>query len=201
MRTVKLLSECLIFAAALPVVAATVTLPEFPAPAWPEREVAIHVSLDDATSAPAADFRLLRLTLDFYATPSNNVQVALGADSAPADGALSPAETDLAFGWDCGAWVLRPAGLRECRACTPADAPDARRRVLTAEFRLRTDKSIASASFVEEGSGAIPFETPLPPLSAGARASLLCVTARGGGAADATVAVIRQADGTLIILQ
>ena len=63
MRTVKLLSECLIFAAALPVVAATVTLPEFPAPAWPEREVAIHVSLDDATSAPAADFRLLRLLL------------------------------------------------------------------------------------------------------------------------------------------
>ncbi len=197
MRTGNLFVQTLAFTAALSASAASVAVPEFPPPAWAGREVSVHASLDGAGS----DYRLLRVTLDFHATPSNNVQVALGTDAAPADGALSPAETALVFGWDCGAWVLRPGGLRECRAYAPADAQNARRRVLTAEFRLRADGSAASASFDEEGAGAIPFGTPPFPPSAGTPWSLLRATARGAGAADASVSAVRQADGTRIILQ
>ncbi len=201
MRTLKLLEGCIVFAAALSASAASVAVPEFPAPAWAGREVTIHAPLADAAYAPGSDYRLLRVTLDFHATPSNNVQVALGTDAAPADGALSPAETALVFGWDCGAWVLRPGGLRECRAYAPADAQNARRRVLTAEFRLRADGTAASAAFEEEGAGAVLFGAPPLPLSAGAPWSLLRATARGAGTGAASVSVVRQADGTRIILQ
>ena len=201
MRTLKLLEGCLVLTAALSVSAASVAVPEFPPPAWAGREVSVHVPLDDAAYAPDSDCRLLRVTLDFRATPSNNVQVALGTDAAPADGVLAPAETGLVFGWDCGSWFLRPGGLRECREHAPADATAARRRVLTAEFRLRTDGTVASAAFAEADAGAVPFGDPPFPLPAGAPWSLLRATARGADAAGAAVSAVRQADGTRIILQ
>ncbi len=46
-----------------------------------------------------------RFALSFAGTPSNNVEVAFGAD-ANSDGMLSAGETELVVGWDCGRWFL-----------------------------------------------------------------------------------------------
>lgn len=46
------------------------------------------------------------LSLEFDATPSNNVQVAFGRD-ADGDGALGLDEQALTVGWDCGGWLVR----------------------------------------------------------------------------------------------
>jgi len=49
--------------------------------------------------------RNIRFSLDFIATPSNNVQAAFGRD-ADGDGVLAVGETDLVVGWECGRWFL-----------------------------------------------------------------------------------------------
>ena len=46
-----------------------------------------------------------RFALSFAGTPSNNVEVAFGADS-DSNGILSASETELVVGWDCGRWFL-----------------------------------------------------------------------------------------------
>ena len=46
-----------------------------------------------------------RFALSFAGTPSNNVEVAFGADS-DSNGILSSSETELVVGWDCGRWFL-----------------------------------------------------------------------------------------------
>ena len=46
-----------------------------------------------------------RFALSFAGTPSNNVEVAFGADS-DSNGILSAGETELVVGWDCGRWFL-----------------------------------------------------------------------------------------------
>ena len=48
----------------------------------------------------------LDVRLAANATPSNNVQIALGTD-ANANGVLEPVETDVVLGWDSGAWFLK----------------------------------------------------------------------------------------------
>ena len=47
-------------------------------------------------------------SLELEATPSNNVEVAIGHD-ADCDGHLSLDETALAVGYDCGEWFVRSA--------------------------------------------------------------------------------------------
>lgn len=45
--------------------------------------------------------------LEFFRTPSNNVEVAFGRD-ADGDGQLSFSETEMSLGWDCGAYFVDP---------------------------------------------------------------------------------------------
>jgi hypothetical protein len=52
--------------------------------------------------------RKLVLSLDLQASPSNNVEVAIGCD-ANGDGHLSLDESGLAVGYDCGEWFVRSA--------------------------------------------------------------------------------------------
>ena len=46
--------------------------------------------------------------MELQATPSNNVEVAIGCD-ADGDGHLSLDESDLTVGYDCGEWFVRSA--------------------------------------------------------------------------------------------
>ena len=70
--------------------------------------------------------RKLVLSLDLQASPSNNVEVAIGCD-ANGDGHLSLDESGLAVGYDCGEWFVRSA---EKDAVTSAVVSD------TGTFRL-----------------------------------------------------------------
>lgn len=45
--------------------------------------------------------------LEFFRTPSNNVEVAFGRD-ADGDGQLSFSETEMSTGWDCGTYFVDP---------------------------------------------------------------------------------------------
>ena len=53
--------------------------------------------------------RIMDIRLEFSASPSNNVQAAFGVDENH-DGVLSVEETELAVGWDCGAWFASGYG-------------------------------------------------------------------------------------------
>ena len=55
---------------------------------------------------------VFRVQLQFDATPSNSVQIALGQD-VDGDGRLSLRESGMALGWSGGEWFIRRKGDRE----------------------------------------------------------------------------------------
>ena len=83
--------------------------------------------------------RTFAFTLDFDATPSNNVQIAFGHD-ADTDGVLSIEETGMTIGWDCGAWFVN--GTTEEADCL-SETPTVRdgRKALRFELLLQADGS------------------------------------------------------------
>ena len=52
----------------------------------------------------------IEFTVALDATPTNNVEVAIGTD-ANSDGNLAVEEAAYVFGYDCGTWFARSAGL------------------------------------------------------------------------------------------
>lgn len=111
--------------------AGVVVPPQLPPPAYADTEVSESLSLP----AWGSDIRTFRFTLDFHATPSNNVQIAFGKD-ADGDGVLSPGETGMAMGWDCGAWFVRLFPDGEAGIATNAVAAGGR-KTLAFGMRLR----------------------------------------------------------------
>ena len=72
----------------------------------PEAEFAdTEVSTNVAFAVGAHANRKLVFTLELQASPSNNVEVAIGCD-ADGDGHLSIEESDLTVGYDCGVWFV-----------------------------------------------------------------------------------------------
>ena len=67
---------------------------------------------ETTTNIPfAVDFRTMsriEFTLTLDASPTNAVEVSVGADS-DGDGALAPDEAAWTFGFDCGRWFCRGA--------------------------------------------------------------------------------------------
>lgn len=86
------------------VAAADGILPVLPPGEYADTEVATNVALALTADAP----RRLRFTVELQASPSNNVEVAVGHD-ADEDGCLSMDEVSLAVGYDCGEWFVRSA--------------------------------------------------------------------------------------------
>ena len=77
--------------------------------ALPEAEFAdTEVSTNFSFAVGAVANRKLVFTLELQASPSNNVEVAIGCD-ADGDGHLSIEESDLTVGYDCGEWFVRSA--------------------------------------------------------------------------------------------
>ena len=52
----------------------------------------------------------IEFTVALDTTPTNNVEVAIGTE-ANSDGNLAVEEAAYVFGYDCGAWFARSAGL------------------------------------------------------------------------------------------
>ena len=78
-------------------------------PALPQSDFAdTEVSTNFAFAVGEGTNRRLVFSLELQASPSNNVEVAIGCD-ADNDGRLSLDEAALAVGYDCGEWIVRSA--------------------------------------------------------------------------------------------
>ena len=81
-----------------------IEVPSLPEATLPDTEVSTNVAF--AVGAHAN--RKLVFTLELQASPSNNVEVAIGCD-ADGDGHLSLDESGLTVGYDCGEWFVHSA--------------------------------------------------------------------------------------------
>lgn len=84
--------------------AAGVAIGPLPAPDYADTEV----STNFAFSVGEGLNRGIVFTVEIHATPSNNVEIAIGVD-ADEDGRLSVDESELCVGCDCGTWFVRSA--------------------------------------------------------------------------------------------
>ncbi|MDD3544218.1 MAG: hypothetical protein PHG96_02525 [Kiritimatiellae bacterium] len=181
---------------AAPSFAATLDVPRLPDPVFADREVSA------ASALPAGrldGLRVFRLEISFDATPSNNVQVSLGRDTAPADGSLDAGETYLAIGWDRGEWFLSPRGLR-IRHAAPAASSNGLQR-LTARIRVTSQGVFLPPSFAD-ATGAVVFESlstdPFPEWLRPDTWDHLRVTVRGADTPQENIKAVFAPDGARI---
>ena len=90
----------------LPMAAVAVTVTPLPPSEFADTEVSTNIAF--AVERPA--MTRIEFTVALDATPTNNVEVAIGTD-ANGDGNLSVEEAAYVFGYDCGTWFARSAGL------------------------------------------------------------------------------------------
>ena len=86
----------------LPVAAFAVTVEPLPPSEFADTEVSTNIAF--VVERPA--MTRIEFTVALDATPTNNVEVAIGTD-ANSDGNLAVEETAYVFGYDCGAWFCR----------------------------------------------------------------------------------------------
>ena len=94
------------FVSCLSVPALGATIPGLPQSAFADTEVSTNIAF--VVERPA--MTRIEFTVALDATPTNNVEVAIGTD-ANSDGNLAVEEAAYVFGYDCGAWFARSAGL------------------------------------------------------------------------------------------
>ena len=75
---------------------------QLPPPVFADTEMSTNCPLPEWSQRTAK----FECALSFTATPSNNVELAFGRDT-DSDGSLSPGETELIIGWDCGQWIVK----------------------------------------------------------------------------------------------
>ena len=91
-------------------------------PALPLSEFAdTEVSTNFAFTVGEGSNRRLVFSLELGASPTNNVEVAIGCD-ADEDGLLSLDEVALVVGYDCGKWFVRCAANNNVTCSDAADA-------------------------------------------------------------------------------
>ena len=90
----------------LPMAAFAVTVEPLPQSEFADTEVSTNIAF--AVERPA--MTRIEFTVSLDATPTNNVEVAIGTD-ANGDGSLAVEESAYVFGYDCGTWFARSAGL------------------------------------------------------------------------------------------
>lgn len=94
---------------ALPMTAFAVTVKPMPPCAYADTEVSTNI----AFVVDRAMMTRIEFTVALDATPTNNVEVAIGTD-ANGDGNLAPEEAAYVFGYDCGRWFTRVGELFDC---------------------------------------------------------------------------------------
>ena len=142
--------------------------------------------------------RSFSVSLSLDAGASNCVEIAVGADTAPANGSLSTAEASLRFGWDCGCWFLDAPGLTNRVEMLPATA-DARKTV-TLRLGIRPNDSIRELSLLDCGVHILPspLGMALPPAASW---NMLRVTTRGCAPPQESLEVRSSPDGTQLIMR
>ena len=90
-----------------------VTVSALPQSEYADTEVSTNIAF--AVERPA--MTRIEFTVALDATPTNNVEVAIGTD-ANGDGNLAVEEAAYVFGWDCGRWFKREGELFDCSDCS-----------------------------------------------------------------------------------
>ena len=96
-------SVCL-FAALVSSSSFAVEVPALPSPEFSDTEVSTNFTFVVGEGSN----RRLVFSLELEATPTNNVEIAVGSD-ADENGLLSLDEAELTVGYDCGEWFVRSA--------------------------------------------------------------------------------------------
>ena len=123
-----------------------------------------EVSTNVALAVGAARNRRLVFSVELQASPSNNVEVAVGCD-ADADGHLSLAESALVVGYDCGEWFVRSAAKDDAEVVPVSDAGNFRR---VYELRSRrVDPSWNLVKVTRRGFGATNERVAVEPTESG----------------------------------
>ena len=118
---------CALLLAVSGAASAAVAVGPLPAPDYADTEV----STNFAFSVGEGQSRGIVFTVELQATPSNNVEVAIGVD-ADEDGRLSIEESELCVGYDCGTWFVRSSAQD---AVTATDVDDS--GVFRRTYRVR----------------------------------------------------------------
>ena len=142
--------------------------------------------------------RSFSVSLSLDAAASNCVEVAVGADAAPANGSLSSAEASLRFGWDCGRWFLDAPGLTNRVEMLPATA-DARKTVKL-RLGIRPNDSIREISLLDGDVPVLPSSLGMA-LPSAASWNMLRVTTRGCTPPQESLEVRNSPDGTQLIMR
>ena len=133
-----------------------------PDAAFPDTEVSTNFTI----AVGAVANRKLVFALELQASPSNNVEVAIGCD-ADGDGHLSLDESGLTVGYDCGEWFVRSAAKDAVTFAVVSDAGTFRRvyevrsrqidpswnLVKVTRRGLGVSNESVTVSFVESGFG------------------------------------------------
>jgi len=174
------------------------TFQRLPEPIFADTEVSTNVAMRVWTERT----RMFNVTLQFDATPSNNVQAAFGAD-ASADGNLSDEEAGLTLGWDCGEWFIASADATNRFTAAPAGTET--RKELSFLMTLGAD-GLPRALELTDGTTPLAFAgidlSPPPPAWMFSKDwNLLKVVARGTDAQNETVTVELANDAVILLLR
>ena len=126
----------------LPAMAFGVTVETLPVSGYADTEVSTNI----AVVVDRSVMTRIEFTVALGATPTNNVEVAIGTD-ANGDGNLAPEEAAYVFGYDCGRWFTRVGELFDCSDCSIVRSSEAGRVEKT--FVLRTGKLDAAWNLVK----------------------------------------------------
>ena len=165
-----------------------------PQPKWVDAGACTNVAL---SALPASG--VLSFSLSFAPGPSNNVEVAFGAD-IDGDGILSPDERRMEAGWDRGAWFMRGAeGETLVQSAQPSEG-------VTRDFkwalRLRGGRVPSRLSATVDGTPLFSEVASIPPTWLYEPDwNIACVIVRGAGVDGGMGEVKAAIDGTLLKLR
>ena len=190
----KLLSFCALFLLCISMVFAEQIAPPALSPsAFADTEASTNIVI-----SPLVGRRSFAVSLSLDATASNCVEVAVGHDAAPADGALSHAESSLQFGWDGGLWFLAAPGLTNRVEIAPV-GPETRKTLLL-RLGVRPNDTVRDIALFDGASPLLPSQ-PAIALPAAASWNMLRVTTRGCAPLQESLEVRNSPDGTQLILR
>jgi hypothetical protein len=122
------------------------TLPRLPEAVFADTEVSTNVALRTWSE----HVRTFCVAVSLDATPSNNVQIAIGED-ASGDELLDDDEQDFTFGWDCGRWFIEGCEPGS-RFYAEPESHEPGRKTLLLTMHLKADGSVHSTEAIEANS-------------------------------------------------
>ncbi len=191
-HSMKTILTCLVAAATVGATATTVEPRQLPPCQFPDTEVSTNCQFSTARTGGL----VLSLHLSLLASPSNNVEIAIGHDS-DGDGHLSACEAGATVGWDCGEWVAR-CGMEELHA--DAATPSVRKQLT---WRLFVSDGTVRKLEASENGHSLDFglNGPPPAWLFSPTWDVVRFIARGADAADESLRAELHANGTVIKLR